>query len=293
MAKEPSLTDLAWEKFDQIVADAPLADSNPWALRDGQLEFETDQQTLSQLLNVSGDLGALAQSGILALAVDVWTSYELRRAGFHPDRVWPRAKKPRVLPYDVVALVDSLPKVLRDQVQARIDKGDTGGTGGADARLLGKNYSKQVDVVMSSWQTGPELMVSTKTMSSSFAKNAANRIEEAYGDAKNLGLRHPRAALGYLFVLDADAWASAGDTAAWLLDQLAKLGREDDAYDAVCLVVPEVTANDPKVAVRNDLVPHELSANRFFQIMATTVIDSTPVGNHKEARARLRSPRGA
>ena len=63
------------------------------------------------------------------------------------------------------------------------------------ANLLGKNYVKQVDVVMSGWATGPELMVSTKRMDSSFGKNAANRVEESYGDAKNLRLRHPQAAL--------------------------------------------------------------------------------------------------
>ena len=31
-------------------------------------------------------------------------------------------------------------------------------------------------------------MVSTKRMDSSFGKNAANRVEESYGDAKNLRL---------------------------------------------------------------------------------------------------------
>ena len=40
---------------------------------------------------------------------------------------------------------------------------------------------------MSSWATGPELMVSTKRMDSSFGKNAANRVEESYGDAKTFG----------------------------------------------------------------------------------------------------------
>ena len=202
-------------------------------------------------------------------------------------------------------LVESLPRDLRSSVQQRLDKGFSGGTASASANLLGKNYVKQVDVVMSAWQTGPELMISTKRMDSSFGKNAANRVEESYGDAKNLSLRHPQAALGFMYSLRSTAFTKEADTAAWLLDLLAKLGREDDAYDAVGLIVPEwsapvplrTTAGPPKtrrqlrssptqpqrpgservpevhisvgsiptVTLRHDLVPDELSPSRFFE----------------------------
>ena len=171
----PSAKALAWDLFDRIVADAPIRDVNPW---DANGHFGPDFDTLSRLLGVPLALNASSQSGVPALALDVWVAYELRRAGFHPDRVWPRASPPRVLPADVEALVASLPKTLRHQVQSRLDKGLSGGTTSASANLLGKNYLKQVDVVMSTWQTGPELMVSTKRMDSSVCKNAANRIEE-------------------------------------------------------------------------------------------------------------------
>lgn len=294
MAKELSKTAESWLLFDEVVATAPLALSSPWMKRnDGTLAFVTDHETLMRLLQVPANLGALSQSGILALALDVWTSYELRRAGFHPDRVWPRATSPRVLPWDVSALIESLPKALQAEVQARLAKGLSGGTAGADAKLLGKNYVKQVDVVMSSWQTGPELMVSTKTMSSSFGKNAANRVEEAYGDAKNLSLRHPRAALGYLFGLDSSAFTDEPDTAAWLIDLLGKLGREDDAYDAVCLLVPEVSEGKRTVSMRHDLVPYELSPGRFFQVLTEKVLANTTIHHHVEARKRLREAAGA
>lgn len=90
---------------------------------------------------------------------------------------------------------------------------------------------------MTDWATGPELLISTKRMDSSYGKNAANRIEESYGDAKNLRLRHPMAALGFLFVLRSDILDTEPRIYEWLVDLLGKLGREDDAYHATCLVV--------------------------------------------------------
>ena len=123
--------------------------------------------------------------------------------------------------------------------------------GSGSANILGKNYLKQVDVVMSDWVTGPELLVSTKRMDSSFGKNAANRIEESYGDVKNLRLRHPLAAIGFFYGLRSTVFAEAPDTAEWIIDLLQKLGREDDAYHAVGLLiidydsVAEAPADDP------------------------------------------------
>ncbi|MBP1886341.1 hypothetical protein [Sinorhizobium mexicanum] len=109
----------------------------------------------------------------------------------------------------------------------------------SSAAILGKNYLKQVDVIITDWATGPELLVSTKRMDSSYGKNAPNRIEESYGDAKNLRLRHPLAALGFMFGLRSDILAREPKTADWLFDLLVKLGREDDAYHSSCLVLME------------------------------------------------------
>lgn len=239
MAAEPSLKSQAWRLFDGIVAEASLRDANPWERVHREAVFEPDFTTLSRLLAVPIALNATSQSGVPALALDVWTAYELRRAGFDADRVWPRATAPRVLPWDVAALVDSLPRPVQATVRDRLARGQSGGTASASANLLGKNYVKQVDVVISAWQTGPELMISTKRMDSSFGKNAANRVEESYGDAKNLSLRHPQAALGFLYGLRSTAFDQEPDVAAWLVDLLTKLGREEDAYDAVGMVVPE------------------------------------------------------
>ena len=243
-----NLRDLGWAYFDAIVAAAPLRDVNPWRVRDetgsggrAHPAYEPDDDTLERLLGVPVHLRATSQSGVPALALDVWVAYELRRAGFHPDRVWPRASAPRVLPVEITEFVERLPRKEQAELWARIRRGQ-GGAG--TANLLGKNYVKQVDVVMSSWATGPELMVSTKRMDSSFGKNAANRVEESYGDAKNLRLRHPQAALGFVYALSAVALETEPDIAAWLIDLLGKLGREEDAYDAVALVLPDLAAAD-------------------------------------------------
>ena len=321
-----TLRDKGWAYFDAIVAAAPRRDDNPWVARGERTAYEPDYETLELLLGVPVLLNATSQSGVPALALDVWVAYEFRRAGFDADRVWPRASTPRVLPSEIKDFVEKLPKKDRPALWQRIERG-VGGL--SSANLLGKNYVKQVDVVMSRWATGPELMVSTKRMDSSFGKNAANRVEESYGDAKNLRLRHPQAALGFFYSLSALALETEADTAEWLIDLLIKLGREDDAYDAVALVLPDLTKSqepaDPEpqeeagpieagaqeevalveveageptidiedvvpVSLYREAVPDELDPGRFFAVMIARILDNSPVNFHTEARAKRRSP---
>lgn len=229
------MTVTPWSLFDALVRDAPKA--TPWALADGALRYEPDFGLLSRLLAVPLHLRASSQSGAPAKALDVWLAHELRRAGFDVDEVWPRPSAPRVLPREIALLLATLPVPQREVLAARLSSG-VRGVSGSDAKVLGKNYVKQVDVVIAQWQRGPELLVSTKRMDSSFGNNALNRVEESYGDAKNLRGRHPLAALGFLFSLRSTAWDHSPDVAARLLDLLAKLGREDDAYDATAVVAP-------------------------------------------------------
>lgn len=241
MAGKPSAKTEAWAIFDHIVAEAAPdgVHSIPWVLDDdGQLRFEPDYATLERLLGVPLHLKAGTQSGVPALALDVWLSYEFRRAGFNSDQVWPRPSHPRILPTAVAALTESLPGKLRAQVSERIAaSASIQGVTMSAARILGKNYLKQVDVIMTDWATGPELLVSTKRMDSSYGKNAPNRVEESYGDAKNLRLRHPLAALGFVFGLRSDILHKEPAAAEWLFDLLIKLGQEDDAYHATCLIL--------------------------------------------------------
>lgn len=232
----------AWSIFDRIVEGALVHGeyTNPWTSINGTLAYDPDFAVLEKLLGVPLLLRASSQSGVPALALDVWVAYELRRAGFASDSVWPRATSPRIVPTSVTQLIEALPKkdgaMLRERLSGR---SAPKGVVSSSASILGKNYKKQVDVIMSSWDTGPEILVSTKRMDSSFGKNAANRVEESYGDAKNLRGRHPLAALGFVYGLRSTILTQEPDAASWLIDLLQKLGREDDAYDAVCLLMME------------------------------------------------------
>ena len=189
----------------------------------------------------------------------------------------------------------------------RVDRGLVGnGVTGADAKILGKAYEKQVDVVIAQWARGPELMISTKRMDSSFGNNALNRIEESYGDAKNLRGRHPLAATGFLFVLRSTAFDSQRSTALRLMDLLRKLAEEPDAYNATSVLVVEwqdpqsgevVKDEDDEdgeakprevvVKIRHDLIPENLRPDVFIADMIRTVLDHTPINLHECVRERL------
>ncbi|WP_299169713.1 hypothetical protein [uncultured Arthrobacter sp.] len=241
MADSPSTKSQAWALFDRIVEDAaPGGDhSNPWE-RTGpkELVYRPDFPTLKKLLGVPLYLKAATTTGVPALALDVWVSYELRRAGFDQDAVWPRPVHPRIMPRAVASLLAALPAKERAQLEQRLGRtSPMKGVVSSSANILGKNYLKQVDVVMSDWDTGPEVLISTKRMDSSFGKNAANRVEESYGDAKNLRLRHPLAALGFMYGLRSTILTEEPDKAEWIIDLLHKLGNEDDAYHAVGLLM--------------------------------------------------------
>ena len=254
MAAKPSAKARAWVLFDRIVADAaPGGDhTNPWvAVEEFGPRYEPDFDTLVRLLGVPLHLGVDTRTGVPALALDVWLAYELRRAGFHSDAAWPRATHPRILPMPIARLLAALPRKESRQLVDRLTRtASVTGVTSASANILGKNYLKQVDVIMTDWHTGPELLISTKRMDSSYGKNAANRVEESYGDAKNLRLRHPLAALGFVFGLRSDILIKEPDTAEWLIDLLAKLGREDDAYHATCLVM--IDYDDKLAPPQND-----------------------------------------
>ncbi|AWT54147.1 hypothetical protein [Mycolicibacterium smegmatis] len=323
MPAEPSTKATAWAIFDRIVADAAPGGvhTNPWLRNGNALTYVPDFRVLRKLLAVPLYLDAPSTTGVPALALDVWLSYELRRAGFDSDAVWPRASDPRIMPGAISSLLEALPQKERLLIEQRLRR-SMKGVSGSSASVLGKHYMKQVDVVMSDWDTGPELLISTKRMDSSFGKNAANRVEESYGDAKNLRLRHPLAALGFVYGLRSTILSTEPDKAEWLIDLLGKLGTEDDAYHAVALVmidhdaevskpddevdslekaepdtlfeivdvetakVDEALAALPDIAIRHDAVPEQLQPARFLQTMVARVLDVSPVTRHREARFR-------
>jgi hypothetical protein len=132
-------------------------------------------------------------------------------------------------------------------------------------------------------------------------KNALNRIEESYGDAKNLRGRHPLAATGFLFVMRSTALTQEPDTVTRLKDLLIKLAQEPDAYDVTGLIItewidPSGTTIDEDaegrpveevtVKLRPDAVPPQLRVDRFLETMIDRVLVRTPVNIHVQVRER-------
>ena len=223
-------------------------------------------------------------TGRLAKAIDAWVAHELRRCGFPPDEVWPRLQKPRVLPREVGLFLDGLPKRLREEAEEHVRRNKT--VAPTDARVLGRAYVKQIDVLVAQWSRGPELLISTKSMVSSFRNNLPNRFEESYGDAKNLKGRYPLAAMGFLFVLRSTVLDERG-TFERAVDMLRKLRDESDVYDATSVVLAEWDDESfSGVRLRQDAVPPDLATGCFLATLVERVLERTPVDMHVGVRER-------
>ncbi len=266
---------------------------NPWQMTPTGRRYEPDYELLQTLLAIPIGAGSGSESGRLANAIDAWVATELRRAGFPANEVWPRLTKPRVLPREVGLFVQGLPKKLRSDVEAQLVRNAT--VAPRDAKVLGRAYVKQVDVVIAQWSRGPELMVSTKSMVSSFGNNLKNRFEESYGDAKNLRARFPLAAIGFLFVFRSTILAKPGRFES-AIDMLRKLRSEMDVYDTTGMVVADwddealsgswAGGSFDGVTIRNDVTPPDLRADQFLAAMIEAVLDRTPIEAHVEVRER-------
>ena len=286
------------DRFDRFIPREPFV--SPWQ-RGGR--YVPDFELLEILLGEA--VGSAQSSGIVAGAADVWAAEELRRAGFQADDVWPRRRSPRVLPRDVREFVErGLTRSLRSQVEGRFNVSRARRALPAEARVMGSAYLKQGDVVIASWAAGVEVLISTKTMLSSYAKNLRNRFEEGYGDAKNLRGRHPLSALGFLFVAGNDISAQE---LAFAIDMLRKLKSEPDVYDCCCLLLftepPRVggfasdvdepgsapaasPASGGRVEVVHGRTPEDLSAGEFFRRLAEKALAHMPVDVYPEVRKR-------
>ena len=271
-----------FDSLEPLIAARPVG--SPWAMSaDGSRAFAPDHELLEQLVAVPIGAGAGSESGRLAKAIDAWVAHELRRAGFGDDEVWPRLQRPRVLPREVALFIEGLPKNQQDEARRQLAKNKR--VAPSDARILGKAYVKQVDVVVAQWARGPELLVSTKSTVSSFRNNLPNRFEESYGDAKNLRGRYPLVALGFLFVLRSTVLDERG-TLDRTVDMLRKLRSDVDGYDATSLVLAE-WSEKPRfdtVKVRDDAVPGDLQVGRFLETMIAAVLDRTPIDMHVRVR---------
>ena len=284
-----------------LAAAERTAGRQPWTVGSaGEPVYDPDLETLRQLLTVPMTAQATTQSGRLAKAFDAWLAHELRRAGFSPDEVWPRLTQPRVLTSElaqveraIAALVDQL-----DKVEAR--QGDTKILGWAGLRsavqkaqkslpttsasnILGRFYVKQVDVAVSSWDRGPDVLISGKTMFSSYGKNTKNRYEETLGEAVNLRDRHPLAAMGYAFIVSVKIFDEQGAYAR-LQDLLRRTRKPDGPYDATLLLVADWDATTDSLVIKDSDEAPDLGAAPFFGDLLNAVITNTPVGIHQAVR---------
>ena len=260
--------------------------ATPWVHRAAEAPvFQPDYELLCRLLAVPLLAGDKTQSGRFAKAIDAWFAHELRRAGFGPDEVWPRATRPRVVSQDVMALLSKLPRGLASQVRDLLVKQ---GIGAADARILGRAYVKQVDVAIARWDRGPELILSTKAMSSSFGKNLSNRFEEAYGDAGNLRARYPLAAVGFAFVQRGSIVRDEPAAFARTMDMMRKLRDRGDGngYTTTALILIDWEDSDPVETVRfvQDLVPDDIGVAQFMATVIGSILEATPVDEHVRVR---------
>ena len=238
-----------------------------------------DYRLLEELLSFSASSGETVQSGGLAKALDMWVADELRRAGFSEDSVWPRLHAPRVLDPAVSSFVQWLPANVAEPCCKKLSVYPS-----SEARVLGSTYGKQVDVGMSTWMTGPEIIISTKTMNGAFGKNLGNRFEEAYGDAKNLRGRHPLAALGFFFLVDSSIVDEPGNLEK-AIAMMRRLRSSDDAYDAFALLLMEKHGGEgTRVLANSEDVPAVLSARHFFGVIVRLTLDRGPLDGHVAAR---------
>jgi hypothetical protein len=292
------MSDDSFSKFDKVLASGSSSSpSNPWH----GSEYVPDWDMLQRLLAIpiSGGQAQTQQSGAAAKAFDAWVAHELRRAGFPINAVWPRTRRPRVLPADLSKLEGSIEELneLLDEEEKKQGKklkpASVRGVirrlpkelpGRGSASILGRFYSKQIDVAVSSWQHGPDVLVSTKTMFSSFGKNRGNRYEEALGEAPNLRDRYPLAAMGFAFLVRSTIYEEQG-AFPLLRDLLIRLRRPHGPFDATLLLVAEW--GDEELELKEVDDPSEqLRAPRFFEDLIDAALTNSPANVHRDVRIR-------
>jgi hypothetical protein len=290
----------SFSPYDDALAKADYS-ASPWESVDGQLTYVPDWDLLQALLAIPVRSGQAQtqQSGAAAKALDSWIAHELRRGGFPPDAVWPRSRRPRVLPPDLadleraveelVGLVDAEEKRIGKRMQpaairSAIKRLPKSLPGKGDAYILGRFYAKQVDVAVSAWQRGPDVLVSSKTQFSSYAKNKNNRYEEALGEAPNLRDRYPLAAMGFAFLVRNNIYAEAG-AFELLRDLLLRLRKPHGPFDATMLLVGEWADDDLELGTIDEPAKG-LTAAQFFADLLNTVTLNTPVDVHTDVRLR-------
>lgn len=287
-----------FSQFDDLLASSDHTTS-PWS----GANYIPDLDLFKRMLSLPISQGDKQETGRPAKAFDAWVAHELRRAGFPADAVFPRTSRPRVLAEGLGSL-ESRVEALATQAEAAEAQGERIGPpalrraiqavtkhkiGVSTAYILGDFYAKQVDVGLSSWNRGPDILISTKTMFSAYGKNLKNRHEEAVGEVSSLRRRHPMAAMGYAYLVRQDILEQPNSYAT-LYDILSRLRRARETFDATLLLVVDWDENDLASGVTLvDSPAPELSPSRFFSDIVNCTIDRTPIKVHQEVRRRLGS----
>lgn len=296
--------------LDAILAAADT-DSPPWRKPEGTQDetaraYMPDYATLRDLLAIPISKGssAIQQSGRVAKSLDAYLAHELRRAGFSYQEVFPRARQPRVLPAefslverDIETLLATLAEIEVDgnrlkpaKLRSAITRLTHSLPGSADANILGRFYTKQVDVVVADWRRGPDVLISGKSMFSSYLNNKNNRYEEGIGEAHNLRDRYPLAAMGYAYLVRDNVFE--GGAFELLRDLLARLRKPDGPFDATVMLVASWDDDTLELKVVEDPA-EQLSLPRFFEDLLNAMMGYTPVDIHGAVRARkLGEPTG-
>lgn len=275
--------------LDPILSAVDLG-ASPW----DQGRFVPDVALLERLLRLT--LGTTQQSRRTANAFDAWIANELRRSGFAPDAVWPRTRQPRTLPADHRGLEAAIDELLdaaseaQSELPERIRRAlrvlEEQRSLSPRTYILGDFYAKEVDVVIASWRRGPEVLVSTKSMFSSYRNNLRNRHEEAVGEVTTLRGRHPMAAMGFAFLARSDVYDREG-VYPLLRNILTRLRRPGSAFDATMLLIADWDDGDPRGTLKPLVEPDpELGAGRFFEDLVTAFTERTPPGEHEDVRIR-------
>ena len=182
---------------ESIAAREP---ESPWVSGpEGDRLYVPDIELLDYLLAIPIGEGRAQASGRLAKAMDAWCAAELRRAGFDPDEVWPRVTRPRVLPRDVADLLAGLPRDLRSEMTARVLRNRK--VAPTEAKILGRVFVKQADVLIAQWSRGAELLISTKSMLSSVCEQPPDPVRGERWRRQERAGPLPLVSLGFLYLL--------------------------------------------------------------------------------------------
>jgi hypothetical protein len=294
------MTDV-FSDYDDLLLRAWGSHRSPWVGEPGKRRYDPDILLLSQLLTVPRLLGAPVTSGRFPKAFDAWIAYELRRARFKKNEVWPRmGGRPRVSSEEMATVEQAvahlrvtlgeldvglaplqIPRRLRSAINAVTKALPTTNT----SNILGRFYVKQVDVAVSTWDRGPDVLVSSKTQFAKYSANRNNRYEETLGEAVNLRDRYPLAAMGYAFIVGSDIFREKGSFAR-LADLLVRTRKPDGPYDATMLLIGEewLDGRSAAIGIAEARDREDLSAGRFFEDLLAAVVRNTPEGIHEEVR---------